>query len=204
MKLSKKNIPFTMVANDVLYRDDISLKAKGLFAYLFSKPDGWDFAARRIANECVEEYKAILAGLRELEKAGLLKRQKQGDGRMDYLIEYSDPQPRKNEVSLFDNALANEPTPGEVARSFFDGEDRFGIIKSDFVGRGMPEQTLNTEIRKFLLYWTEPTKSGKKQRWETEKTFDVKRRLFTWLSRSKDFNKSPYAKDGKQIVTATP
>lgn len=92
MKLNKQNIPFTMVANEVLVRTDLSLKAKGMFAYLFSKPQGWDFAADRIASECKEERKTILSILSELESAGLLKRQKQSDGRVDYNIEYADTQ----------------------------------------------------------------------------------------------------------------
>ena len=39
MKLVKQNVPFTMVANEVLKDPKLSFKAKGLYAYLFSKPD---------------------------------------------------------------------------------------------------------------------------------------------------------------------
>lgn len=40
------------------------------------------------------------------------------------------------------------------------------------------------EIQKFWMYWTEPTLGGKKQRWETQKTFEVNRRLITWMNNS--------------------
>ena len=45
------------------------------------------------------------------------------------------------------------------------------------------------DIEEFVLYWTEPNKSGTKERWETEKTFDVRRRLIKWMD-----NKSKWSK----------
>lgn len=90
MKLEKQGIPFTMVANEVLCRNDISFQVKGLFAYLFSKPEGWEFSADRIAKkESSEDRKTIQRILNKMEKAGLLTRMKQPDGRMDYKIRFS-------------------------------------------------------------------------------------------------------------------
>lgn len=100
MKFQKQEIPFTMVANEVLYRRDISLKAKGLFSYLFSKPDGWDFAADRIASECKETRNTIQAVLRELETARLLLREKQSSGRVEYVLKYAE-EPESQEGGLF-------------------------------------------------------------------------------------------------------
>lgn len=90
MKLSRTNVPFTQIANEILYRSSLSLKAKGLYAYLFSKPPDWDFAAERIAIECKEERKTILATLKELEKSGLLKRNRLSSGRVEYHIGYGE------------------------------------------------------------------------------------------------------------------
>jgi hypothetical protein len=89
MKLQKDKIPFTMVANEVLNHAGISLKAKGLYAYLFSKPEGWNFSSKRIVNDCKESRPTILAALQELEANGLLVRRKRNDGRMDYLLTFS-------------------------------------------------------------------------------------------------------------------
>lgn len=106
MKLSKANVPFTMVANEVLSRADLSLKAKGLYAYLFSKPDDWDFAADRIAKECKEERKAVMRVLKELEVAGLLTRIRQKSSRMEYHLAYTmEPQ-----VELTQTLFAVEET----------------------------------------------------------------------------------------------
>ena len=44
------------------------------------------------------------------------------------------------------------------------------------------EKTARFEMGKFWEYWTEPTKNGKKQFWETKPTFEVKRRFVTWMN----------------------
>ena len=58
----------------------------------------------------------------------------------------------------------------------------------------MHDMTLNKsqidEIRKFVSYWTEPNKSKTKIKWEMEKTWDMKRRVGTWMRNSVKFNKS--------------
>jgi len=51
----------------------------------------------------------------------------------------------------------------------------FSEIESDF----KPEDLLHKE--EFLDYWTEKNPNGKKERWQMEKVFDVKRRYQTWL-----------------------
>jgi phage replication O-like protein O len=72
-------------------------------------------------------------------------------------------------------------TPSQIAKDFFSNPEP--IIQE--VSKNHPEDIVRREIQKFILYWTEPNKSGTKQRWELEKTFEIKRRLFTWFSRIK-------------------
>lgn len=43
-------------------------------------------------------------------------------------------------------------------------------------------------VRHFFDYWSEPNKSRTKMRWETEKTFEINRRLATWARRDKSFS----------------
>ena len=65
-----------MVANEVLKDKNLSFKAKGLYAYLFSKPDKWDFSSTRMVLETTDGRKAIMGMLTELEESGYLKRNK--------------------------------------------------------------------------------------------------------------------------------
>ncbi|MDD5061594.1 MAG: DUF4373 domain-containing protein [Candidatus Marinimicrobia bacterium] len=48
-------------------------------------------------------------------------------------------------------------------------------------------QFTNSELlqkQEFLDYWQEKNPNGKKERWQMEKVFDIKRRFRTWLNRS--------------------
>lgn len=82
----KDQIPFTQVANEILNDPKLSAKAKGLYAYLYSKPDGWDFAGERIAKDFSDGRLSINNGLKELEENGYLLRERQKTGRVVYLL----------------------------------------------------------------------------------------------------------------------
>lgn len=103
--LAKQGIPFTQVANTVLNDPKLSLKAKGLFAYLYSKPPTWDYSLHRMARDLKEGKRAIMMALRELEKTGYLLRQRLPNGRMRYLLRYD---PSFNEENP-DCSFSNKP-----------------------------------------------------------------------------------------------
>lgn len=88
-KLTKQEIGFTQVKNDVLNDKTLSLRDKGLFAFLFSKPDGWDFSSDRISEESADGRRAVLESLKVLEKRGYLSRKKLPNGRMEYCLKYT-------------------------------------------------------------------------------------------------------------------
>ncbi len=65
---------FTQTSNTIIDDPRLTLKAKGLFNYLWSKPDGWIYYREDILNHCKEGRTAILSGMRELEACGYLIR----------------------------------------------------------------------------------------------------------------------------------
>lgn len=71
--------------NELLNREDISFKAKGLYVFIQSKPDGWAFSLDRIAKQSNEGKDAVRSGIKELEDAGYLIRTatKDSDGTWD-------------------------------------------------------------------------------------------------------------------------
>ncbi|WP_246723992.1 helix-turn-helix domain-containing protein [Rhizobium leguminosarum] len=73
-KLTKQQAPFTQVPNQLLTDSSITLKAKGLYALMYSKPDNWTFYETALAKECKEGKEAVSAALNELVEAGWLKR----------------------------------------------------------------------------------------------------------------------------------
>ena len=65
---------FTQISNDILSDKDLSLKAKGLYAFLCSKPDDWDFSYDGLSFQLQEGEKAIRSAVRELVEATVLLR----------------------------------------------------------------------------------------------------------------------------------
>jgi len=86
------------------------------------------------------------------------------------------------------NDKKREATPAQLSKEFFIKSNYFNSLKDELKP---PVEELN----KFIDYWTEPNKSGTRQRWELQQTFDVRRRLKNWLSKSKQFGK------GRQIIS---
>jgi len=79
------------------------------------------------------------------------------------------------------NNKREELTPSEEMKLFTTSEEYFYKIVKYFVEKGLPEQAVVEELTKFKNYWMELNKTGRKQRWELQPTFQLKRRLMTWF-----------------------
>lgn len=64
----------------------ISAKAKGVWAYMRSRPHGWDFSALRIAQAMKDGRNAVLGAMKELEVAGYLFRERLKSRRVVYTL----------------------------------------------------------------------------------------------------------------------
>lgn len=73
-KLKKFTAGYTVTPNEIINNKKLSLKAVGLWTYINSKPDGWNFSARGIASQVNDGERAVGSGLRELEAEGFLER----------------------------------------------------------------------------------------------------------------------------------
>jgi len=82
-----------------------------------------------------------------------------------------------------------ENTPAHDAKDFFANTERQSSLVTLLTQQGADVGKVRAELDKFIRYWTEPNRTGTRERWELEKTFDVKRRLNTWFERAGDFNK---------------
>lgn len=88
-------------------------------------------------------------------------------------------------------------TPKEYAVLFFSKDPETMKAEAEFfLQRGAPLEVVRDQFLRFKHYWTELTPGGKKQRWETERTFEVRRRLVTWFDRAQ----KDYAKKGGSLT----
>lgn len=68
---------FTILQNGMLRDPRLSLKTKGLFAVMLSKPGSWEFSIAALSREVGAGKDAIRTSLQELIDAGYLERDKQ-------------------------------------------------------------------------------------------------------------------------------
>jgi phage replication O-like protein O len=112
-------------------------------------------------------------------------------------------------------AGSKDPTPKEKSILFFGNIER--VVKGEKIQevtefmttlhskhQNIGKGKLWTEVKDFCMYWTEKTSSGRQERWQTEITFEVERRLVTWLNRAfRGFSKNHYQDNkpkGKEII----
>lgn len=74
MGLIKLTRDYSQMPNDLLNSEKLSLKSKGLWIFINSKPEGWDFSVKRISKQTKDGEESVKSGVKELEKWGLLKR----------------------------------------------------------------------------------------------------------------------------------
>ena len=85
-RISKKSNAYFTITNNQLVRDDrLSWKARGIFVYLWSMSDGWDFRINEVVKHARDGRDSLKAGLKELEDYGYLTRKyrKGDDGRFN-------------------------------------------------------------------------------------------------------------------------
>lgn len=92
-ELKKKVRGWTPTPNAIYRNERLSYKAKGLWGYLNSKPEGWSFSEGRIAAEAADGRDSVNSGLKELEKEGLLVRTKVSQGYANWKVIYELKEP---------------------------------------------------------------------------------------------------------------
>lgn len=117
----EKKSNFTVVSNDILMNNFMSMKATCLLMKMLGKPDNWDYTINGMRTFCTEGRDAIRSALKELEKFGYLERRKVRDSRgrysdIEYII-YEEPisrspcsaYPESENPSLDDPPSENPP-----------------------------------------------------------------------------------------------
>jgi hypothetical protein len=103
-------------------------------------------------------------------------------------------------------AIASPPTPKDRTKSFFKGITDLMLKEktpeaeamAELLRKVSSEQGIESwikkkafwdEIVKFGDYWQEKDQLGKKEKWQMQKTFEVDKRLQTWLRRAGQWSK---------------
>jgi hypothetical protein len=98
---------FVIIPNKAIEDTTLSYRARGVLAYLLSRPDGWQTDSVRLADASPEGRDAIRTALRELETVGYLQRDREQNGAGQWVtVSRVFDEPRT------DFQASGEPTPG--------------------------------------------------------------------------------------------
>lgn len=140
---------------------------------------------------------SINNAIRALSTRGFIERQSKiraGGGTMRFirLLKNSQSECEKSNSQSVRKVTANDNKVKENKNIYIPP---FPILTPDYVlykqklmAKGLSEETAETELAKFTAYWTEKSPFGK-QRWESQKFFEVNRRLATWINNVLNKNK---------------
>lgn len=121
--IKKYDNKFTIISNNAVQDNRLSWKARGIFTYLWSMPDDWNFYETEVAKHATDGRDSLRSGLAELKKYGYLKseRERLSNGRLGSSIWILNDVPNKveNPIPMLGNTtqglpLSEKSTGGET------------------------------------------------------------------------------------------
>ena len=106
-KIRKKELNFTQVSNSFLRDNNISFKAKGLFCYMFSMNENWNFTLQSIATQQKDGLDSIKSAMDELKQYGYVSYEKHSNGTGTYFL---------NDEPNVENPNVENPNLGKSTR----------------------------------------------------------------------------------------
>jgi len=146
MKVIRK-ANFTTVQNSLLRNKNISLKAKGLFAYMASFNKNWNFTIRSMTLQLKDGRDSINSGLKELINNGFITYKKNFDGTGVYTL-HDEPQVENPHQENPDKVEPNPENPHPENPTY----GKSGRIKNNNPIRKTIHKKVDEEL---LISWNE-------------------------------------------------
>lgn len=167
-----QDVPFTQVPNCLLNDEGLSLEAKGLMAWMLSKPDDWKFYVRHVASQLGKGKDTIAKYINELIKRGYIERRarkRSSDGTFEYYeyVLYIEPSPKKPDQ---ENPTLEKPTQ-EISDNSNKDCINTDCSNKDTIGKAIPYEEIIQYLNKALQLprgyraTTQKTKRLVKARW---------------------------------------
>jgi len=127
--------PYVMLNKTALNDNNLSFKAKGIFAYLMSKPDDWRCQVTDLQNNSVDGRDAIRSGLRELREHGYLIKRAISD--------------EFGKITEWEEILYE--TPQEAAKEIFKEQTKNEVKKTSINGKAVSGEKIKKSINGFSV-----------------------------------------------------
>lgn len=143
VRTSKRENPFVMIDHRPLNDDNLSWQAKGLLAYLLSKPDNWTVIVADLVKRATNGRDSVNSILKELEQNGYVERIKIRDpetGRFSHqeTIVYEVPQERLLQKASVKPETENpllDKKRGENTKSQLETRNGFSVTGKPVSGK---------------------------------------------------------------------
>ena len=175
----EKNKGYTVMSNHHLRNHTLSLKAKGLLSQMLSLPDDWDYTLQGLAQINKESIDAIREAVRELERAGYIKRSRERDergclrGTVYTIYEQPHAEPTPEEPAQEKPALDN-PT---LEKPMLDFPTLENPMQLNTKGKNKEKRNTDQSITDSIPFPSGFPKTATQKRTETKGTFESYREL---------------------------
>lgn len=125
--------PFTRVPNAVIRDGNLDLKALGLLVVMLSKPDGWRFTERNLANEIGVGRAQLRTAMGALIDAGYVVRHHEHDGERPIMVTkvYDTPQPSEGAETEPSGEVRNPEGPVSEHTETGPGSNEVGVVTKE-------------------------------------------------------------------------
>lgn len=159
-KFRKKRVNFSMVSNDIIRNDSVSLKAKGLYALIQSyiTIDNFTLYKGFLQSKCIEGERAFDSAWRELKEKGYLVQYKLKDENNKYYYEYElldEPKPPPQNVGVETSkkppphfaGVQNEKVQSEEVQTVGDTNIiKSNVLRSNILSNHITEKDVMEQI----------------------------------------------------------
>lgn len=177
---------FTVISNNEVQDKRLSWKARGIFSYLWSMPDNWDFYETEVAKHAPDGRDSLRSGLMELEEHGYLKRERvrnKGQFGGTAWIITDNPTPKtENQTPMLENPTQGSPMSENPTQENPTLQNKYHT--KDLPNKGLTHKQANAcsadadlSVSFNKLWNLYPKKQGKK---------DAFRHYKAWRKKSKD------------------
>lgn len=153
--ISNRSGGYTVVSTKAMRSTALSLKAKGLYAFIMSLPSDWDFSMSGIVTQLQEGEKSIRSCIAELIDAGYCKREPVRDSQGRFVktkfVFYEEPvaQEPLADYPLADNGKVDKEQNKDIQTKDYTNKEKKNIAKekkADFSSPSVESSTLSDEI----------------------------------------------------------
>ena len=170
---------YTVMSNHHLRNHALSHKAKGLLSQMLSLPDDWDYTLQGLAQINKESIDAIREAVRELERAGYIKRSRERDERgclrwtvyTIYEQPHTEPTPEEPTQALH---TLDHPT---LEKPMLDFPTLENPMQLNTKGKNKEKQNTDQSITDSIPFPSGFPESPAQKRTEAKETFESYREL---------------------------